>query len=412
MVSKSTYFIASCILLIVLPPHCLKSQSIGYEIRGDRNRVELPFDYLNKLVVIPVSINGLLPSKFILDSGVALTILTEKEICNLLGIPCGRQVQIPVIGTMDSVVACIAKDVTLKFPGINGTPQPVVVLEEDYLNLRSFLGDNVQGIIGYDLFRNFVVKVNYSYKTVTLIRPEEFKPPRNYERIPMELINNRPYVKCQIVNDAGVIVPVNLIIDLGASHALMFEIDPAGPIQAPPNSVESLVGRGLGGDILGYLGRIKEFRIGSFFLSDVIVSFADSYDKNEQAPTYRHGALGSDILSRFHVIIDYPDETIYLKQNLTFNTPFEYNLSGMDVMAMGLMLNEFIINQVKQESPADKAGILPGDKILIINGQYAADLTLNEINHILHSRPGRRVWLKLEREGQILRRSFVLVRLI
>jgi C-terminal processing protease CtpA/Prc len=103
---------------------------------------------------------------------------------------------------------------------------------------------------------------------------------------------------------------------------------------------------------------------------------------------------------------------LYLKKNINFSTPFEYNMSGLDVLATGLMLNEFTIQNVKPGSPSDEAGILPGDRILIINGQYAEDLTLNEINHIFHSRPGKKVWMKLLREGKTVKRSFILERII
>jgi hypothetical protein len=370
------------------------------------------FENLNNLVVIPVKINGLLPSKFILDSGVALTILTQTEICELLEIPCDRRISLPVIGTLDSITGCISTGVRIDIPGVRSLGQNLVVLDEDYLNLKSFLGNNVQGIIGYDLFRNFVVEVDYINKKVTLIQPDHFKPPRKYDCIPMEIINSRPYIQCDVTTEDGDTLTLNLLLDLGASFAVMFEIDSAQLIEIPRNHMETVVGRGLGGDITGLVGRIRQFRIGSYQLDDVIASFYDKYQTPEFSPEIRQGAIGGDILSRFHLIIDYNGKKLYLKRNFSFSRSFEFNLSGMEIVAEGIELNQFTISRIIPRSPADRAGILPGDKIVLFNGRSTDEMTLNELNHQLRIKPGKKIWLRLERDGKWIRRSFSLERSI
>jgi hypothetical protein len=386
------------------------AQSIGYQIAGNHKRIPVLFENLNNLVVIPVKINGLLPSKFILDSGVALTILTQKEICNLLDIPCDRKVSLPVIGTLDSVTGCISTGVRIDLPGVRSLGQNLVVLDEDYLNLKNFLGNNVQGIIGYDLFRNFVIEVDYINKTITLIHPDHFKPPRRHDCIPMDIINNRPYIPCVVTTEDGHTVTIPLLMDLGASFAVMFEIDSAQVIDIPFKHIETVVGRGLGGDINGLVGRIKHFRIGSYQLDDVIASFYDKYQTPELSPDIRQGAIGGDILSRFHLFIDYNGKRLYLKRNFSFSRSFEFNLSGMEIVADGLELNQFTVVRIIPESPADRAGVLPGDKIVMFNGRSTEEMTLNELNHQLRIKPGKKIWLRLERDGKWIKRSFTLER--
>ncbi|HOW24939.1 MAG TPA: aspartyl protease family protein [Bacteroidales bacterium] len=391
--------------------HC-GGQSIGYRIAGDHKRMPVLFENLNNLVVIPVKINGLLPSKFILDSGVALTLLTQKEICTLLEIPCDRKISLPVIGTLDSVTGCISTGVRIDLPGVKSLGQNLVVLDEDYLNLKNFLGNNVQGIIGYDLFRNFVVEVDYINKMITFIHPDHFKPPRRHECIPMDIINNRPYIPCDVTTEDGHTQTIPLLMDLGASFAVMFEIDSAQVIDIPLKNIETVVGRGLGGDINGLVGRIRGFRIGSYQLNEVIASYYDKYQTPEPSSEVRQGAIGGDILSRFHLFIDYNGKRLYVKRNFSFSKPFEFNLSGMEIAADGIELNRYTVVRILPQSPADRAGIVPGDKIVMFNGRSTEEMTLNELNHQLRIKPGKKIWLRLERDGKWIKRSFALERSI
>lgn len=406
------FVVSSTFWLLTGLPLTLLCQSIGYQIIGGSKKITIPFENLNNLVIVPVQINGILPSRFILDSGVALTILTEKAVCDFLRIPCERRISLPVIGTRDSVVGCIASRVRLDLPGVRSMGQNMVVLEEDYLNLTNFLGQNVQGIIGYDVFRHFVVRVDYINKVVTLIRPERFKPPRSYDKIPIQIIGNRPYLQVTLFMEDQAPDTVNLLLDLGASHAVMLEIDSSQSVNVPSPHIETIVGRGLGGDISGYLSRVKGIQLGSYRLNDIIFSFSDAYAEQETIRLYRQGALGGEILSRFHLVIDYAGTTLYLKRNFTFSRPFEFNLSGLEVMATGVNLNQFTIVRVNPGSPAGKVGIQPGDRIMLINGKDTKDMTLNEINHMMRTKPGKKMWLKVERNGKWLRFTFRLERSI
>lgn len=411
-IKKARYNITLFFLFMVISITCCRAQSIGYGIAGDRARMPVMFENLNNLVVIPVKINGLLPSKFILDSGVSLTLLTEKALCDILDIPCDRRISLPVIGVLDSITGCISTGVRIDLPGVKSYGQNLVVLDEDYLNLKSFLGNNVQGIIGYDLFRNFVVHVDYINKIVTLIEPGHFRPPRRYDKIPVEMISNRPYITCEVTDENGITHDLTLLVDLGASFAIMFEIDSVQVIDIPQKHIETVVGRGLGGDISGYVGRIKQLKIGSYQLEDVIASFYDKYHTPEITPEIRQGAIGGDILSRFHLIIDYPGKAIYVKKNFSFYRTFEFNLSGIEMAASGIGLNQFTITRVIPQSPAERAGVLPGDRIVLFNGKSTEEMTLNELNHQLRLKSGKKIWLKMERDGKKLRCAFKLERSI
>ena len=65
-----------------------------------------------------------------------------------------------------------------------GHGHAMLVLAEDYLELRNYLGTDVHGILGYELlFLRFIVEINYDKRMMTLTLPERFKPKRKFQTI-------------------------------------------------------------------------------------------------------------------------------------------------------------------------------------------------------------------------------------
>lgn len=177
-------------------------------------------------------------------------------------------------------------------------------------------------------------------------------------------------------------------------------------IQVPTNAVSSLIGRGLGGEIVGKVGRIESITIGNFKLDKAIANFPDpnSYtDSIKVGNVFRNGAIGGEILSRFVVIFNFPAEKVYLKKNSSYKKNFYYNLSGITLKAKGSQLTTFEVMEVRDKSPSKLSGIMPGDIILTLNGIPAQSLDLNMMNGLLNSKPGKRVRLELSRKGERLK---------
>jgi C-terminal processing protease CtpA/Prc len=122
----------------------------------------------------------------------------------------------------------------------------------------------------------------------------------------------------------------------------------------------------------------------------------------------RNGAIGGEILSRFKVTFDFPREYLYLKKNSQFKKKFYYNMSGLTLKAKGSRLQHFEITDVREKSPAEDAGIKPGDLVLTINGLLASDLDLNQLNAFFNMRPGKRIILEIDRNGERVKKEFKL----
>lgn len=387
------------------------AQNLGFSIVDGQRKVQMPIEIYNNLVVLPVVLNGTLPLKFILDTGVRTAILTQKTFSDILNLPYSRRYTISGPGGEKLVDAYVTNNVTIELPGILGRGHAMLVLEEDYLQLRNYMGTDVHGILGYELFSRFIVQVDYEKKVLTLTLPEYFRKPRRYQTLPMKIEDTKPYIITPVVLQDGTSFNAKLLMDSGASHGLLLDPTTDNRIQAPSQVISSVIGRGLGGEITGKVGRIRSIEIGSYKLMNAIANFPDpnSYtDTLKTGNVFRNGAVGGEIMSRFSIIFNFPKEEIYLRKNASFKKGFHYNLSGLILKARGSQLNIFEISEVRKQSAADKAGLLPGDVILSINGVMTQYLSLNHVNGFFNSRPRRKIRLEINRRGERMRKEFAL----
>lgn len=401
------------LLIGTLFPLLLHAQTIGFTLKNNAKKVVIPFESYNNLIIVPVILNQALPLRFILDTGVQTTILTDRTFSDILNIQYNRKLTLLGADGDKGVDAYVAGNVSLELPGTKGEGQVMLVLEEDYLQLKNYLGEEVHGILGYEIFRRFTVEINYGAHTLTLYEPSSYKPRKSYTAIPITVESTKPYLTASITSHDNRTFQAKLMVDTGASHSLLLDASSHHAISLPETRVRCTLGRGLGGDINGYISRVKHISIGKFDFNKAISSFPDTANLGENfKATGRQGTLGAGVLRRFTVVIDYYNNKLYLKKNSQYKKRFEYNMSGIDLIATGRDLRTFIVQEVRPDSPARNAGVQEGDVFKAVNGIDAKNLDLSQINHLFRSKEGRKVRLKIEREGKTIKKVFKLKRLI
>ncbi len=401
--------------MLLLIPIAAQLQVRDLEIAKDADQVELPFEYVNDFIIVTVYFNEVLPLKFIFDTGAEYTLITKKEITDLLQVDYEKKFTIIGADLSTELFAYLATGVRLRIQDFAAINRSILVLEEDYFQFEEYTGINIQGIIGSDLFRRFVVKIDYRKQKITLIDPSTFVPPgKKYKKMDIEIYRHKPYIfaQTQMQNDTS--FNAKLLLDTGASLPLLLYTNTNEAITIPPKTIRSNIAMGLGGYIEGYLGRIQEIQIDEFTLNDVVTNFQDILLETDSLHQIndRNGIIGNRILNRFTIILDYVREDIYLSGRRKFDRKFKYDRSGMTVITTGKTLDTYTVTRVIPESPAGEAGVEAGDEIRVVNGWPVLFLSLDNINNRMRKRVGKQTRLILRRDGEKIKLSFKLRDLI
>ena len=91
---------------------------------------------------------------------------------------------------------------------------------------------------------------------------------------------------------------------------------------------------------------------------------------------------------------------MFLEPNRRFKEPFEHDMSGLEMRrGRGAHAAHLDVLRVHPGSPADEAGLRPGDRVTRIDGRAAADYDRAELEPLLR-RENAVVKLSMVREGE------------
>ncbi|MES2794476.1 MAG: aspartyl protease family protein [Bacteroidota bacterium] len=388
----------------------------GFHFSKNKRTVTVPFQLMSNLIVVPITINNSDTLKFIFDTGVSNTIITDPALAVKLNLKKTRKVKIAGAGEGNDQMAYVSPNNTFRMGEIIAKNQNLIVLENDFLEISQILGMKIHGIFGYDIFNYFVVNIDFASSNIFLQKPEKFKYKASKGVLfPIEIQETKPYLNDVSIEINNKTMLARLMIDTGAGHAISLELTKKDEVELPKNLVRSQLGKGLNGIINGSLGRTDKINLGKFELKDVITSFPDSESvaKKLSKEIIRNGNIGCDILRRFSVTFNYRDKYMLLKPyNSRLKEPFEHNMSGIEFIAKGASFNEFYIDRVDENSPGYLAGFREGDQVISINNSNYSDETLSNIYKTLQKKEGRSISLVVKRGSEFIFNTFVLKKII
>lgn len=389
------------------------AQSFGFQIEKEKDIIEIPFEIHNNFIVVQVIINNSLPLKFIFDTGAEHTILSKNIFAGILGLTYDRPIRLIGADLNQELVAHVSTNVHLKVGDAVAPSQDILILSEDYFKIDEYVGLEIHGIIGADLFRNLVLRIDFKRNSIFIQRTSSFRAPkRKWKEIPVSIDKNKPYILAQATfGDKK--TKVKLLIDTGASLSLLLHTNTSEDIQLPENIIQGSVGRGLGGILEGYLGRVNRLEFGGIFFDNIITNYQDVSEAiSIESISNRNGILGQVLIRRFNVIIDYPKEKLYLLPHRRYNKGFKYDRSGLELIVSGKELRTVTVYNLIKGSPADEAGFQKGDEIISVNGMPTRFIDLKGVSKRLTKKVGKKIKIKIRRGDQILTLRFKLRNLI
>jgi hypothetical protein len=323
-------------------------------------------------------------------------------------------VQIKGLGEGEELTAYRSANNTMSINGLTAQNQEVQMIIDENFQISHILGIPVHGLIGFNLFKDYIVEIDYINEKITLNKPEYYKYRDRKKDIimPLNFDGNKPFVNTEIITDDSIKVPVKLLVDTGASDAIWLSEKSDERIQFPKKHIETFIGRGLSGDLFGIKGRIEGIWVGPLILPQPIVAFPNSEIIDQlMTSNDRNGTIGAEILRRFYVTIDYRNSRLTLRPNHKFKDEFNYNMSGMEVINPMPGLPVFTVTNIRENSPAFFAGLQEDDQILSLNNNSNNTLELNDINLLLQSKENKKIKVKYLRDGVEHETSFELKKL-
>lgn len=409
MIRKSLIVICLCLIFDIA-----HTQIPGFFMSKGAKKIEIPFERQDNFIIVKVLFEGLFPLRFIIDTGAEHTILTKKEITNLLRVTYDREISIMGTDMTTEIKAYIARKMRMELTNLT-LIRDILVLDDDYFKFAEFTGLDIQGIIGAEAFKGHVLKIDYVKQIITIYDPSVYKESehRKFQEVPIKIERSKPYINVTSKINKDTTVSLKLLIDTGAALALLLHTYSTPGLVMPPLVIKGNIGVGLGGQIEGFMGRINSLNVGQTQLNNIISHFQELNEASDSIHVNkRNGILGGEILSRFTIIIDFLREKMYVQPNKNLKTAFEYDKSGMVIIAGGASLTTFTVYDILPNSPASETDILRGDEIVSINRIPARFYTLGAVNQKFQGKAGKKIRLGIKRNGKNMIRNLILRPLI
>ena len=152
------------ILFMLFSFHSLFSQ---VEWNSKRDKIIIPFELSNNLIIIDVEINDVKLS-MILDTGSSRNLLFSFPENDSIEFFETRKVKLRGLGLGDTINAYVSRKNKLEIKDLRKDDFEILLVADNDIHIINKLGLPVNGIIGYSFFVDFLVEINYQKRKIIL----------------------------------------------------------------------------------------------------------------------------------------------------------------------------------------------------------------------------------------------------
>jgi hypothetical protein len=345
----------------------------------------IPFNFENDHLMVNGRVNGSKALWFMLDTGAEATIVNKSRLLELGVKAFGAS---SINGGGNSTEFAFADVAKFEVGDATLLNQRVGVI--DLSGLEKIYGMPMGGLLGYDFFSRFVVRVDYEAKTIDLLDPSDYAYGGFAPSVPFVLEGRCPHVgstievptlppiAADLIIDAGAADTVNLTSRFVKEHKLLEyarKKPAAGPNTMAGSEKEFFAQTSV-------RGRLSGLTLGPFALQDIPSNLMVG-TKGAYASEKFSGTVGEGVLRRFNTIYNYSQSVMILEPNAEFGKPFPGRKTfGATFLSGGADYTEFTVTGVRKDSPAEAAGLKKGDIVVAADGVPAAKLRLADIRKL------------------------------
>lgn len=331
----------------------------------------LPLEIYGEHAFIQLRINNGEAKTFLFDTGATSAVIDQK-VAKTLGLRADYQQNISGAGASQRYATSRGHRIYIQENlGLKG----IDLILYDLSNLIKSIGKNFDGIIGYEILSKFITELDFEggklilhnqsswakmdlseHKTIPFVFSNGLTIPQF--DISFTLKNDETF-QGRILYDSGAGVALNINSPFNRQHQLNSKLKNI-----------SLSSRGLGGDFRVRLGLIQSLSFQGFKFNEMMIGLAEG---NRGVTSHPHflGILGTQIIHRFHTVLDYQKRRIYLKPNQSYPNAFSFPLLAIK---LEWVENQVQIAYVLPDSKAYQLGLRAGQKLLSINDYQGSDL--------------------------------------
>jgi len=284
------------------PPQ--RTEGTLYHFSSPEQRTVIPFELRQNTIFFKLKIAETNePLEFTFDTGSGATYL-DSAVAKRLGLKTAGSGTVHGAGSGEVPVQYI-DSVTLGLPGLTSSGHRVNVAD------LSSLDPHQDGFLGYDFIKRFAITIDYAGGKMTIADPSRFTYSGPGESFPIKFRGPWPYIDGTVAVAGVKPERGEFLIDSGSSDAVD---DPSiAHTTGPVRKVRTGVGLGQASE--GVVGRALYLQLGSFRLEGPLDSCCSENPDHKRM-------IGTEVLRRFTVILDYARNRIILEPNAQFKDRF------------------------------------------------------------------------------------------
>ncbi|MDM1537115.1 C-terminal processing peptidase [Myroides odoratimimus] len=350
--------ISFCVVLFLLGMYFSYGQSItrlmnSTVLQESNFKTTIKFETIGKHIIVKPIIDGE-EYTMLFDTGAVTAFI--PSVAQKLNLKSINKVKVLDIDINSQELEYVKLD-TLTLGGINFMNIGAVIL--DHNKVVDFKCMKFDGFLGANVFRKAIWEIDYQKKEIT------FTDNITNLDIPKNTAKSKMYIGYggvpSVTSFIGKIKVYNNTIDYGYGGSISLDYSLFNKIIEKDPDVKYAYGSGMStvgiyGDVMiphFYNIPIESFRIGNLEIQNNVIDFG-----------LRTRAIGVGKLSEYKVIMDWKGKSIYFIPQKEDKKTSDFEGHGYGIM---LKENKVYISSLYKNSPADRAGLQKGDRILKIN---------------------------------------------
>jgi hypothetical protein len=357
-----------------------------FDLAGGAAAVEVPFEVRNGHMFVSVMLNGKGPFRMLFDADRG-NILAPRAMAALGVKPEGNFGTAGVGGDQQEIGIARIDRIELGGVAIDGMLFTAIDISGFMARVEGV--DDVAGLVGFEFFKRFPVKLDFQRSRATFYDPSRFTYAGRGVGVPVTIRERVAHVDGSVDGYKGVFA-----IDTSSRGSLELAapfVDNNGLVKRFGATQSFVSGASGDGHMHALLARANQLKLGAVAVDKPVVAL------NKPVPGTTPnaevaGSVGHGILRQFNITFDYANGMLYFEKNTNFGLPDVFDRSGMWVERSA---SGFEVVDVIKDGPAARAGLAPGNVIVAIDGKPWSAVTLPGFRQELMGAPGAKIKMKL-----------------